>query len=525
MKLAFIVSLILSTSFILSQTTRGRVKIHDGTLVTDRGTLLRGAIISTDNSDYIPSEEEIISIKKLGLNSIHLYAECTANSDSAGQKYVAVDSIVNMTERDSLYLVITIGGCGEEGTFDSTFVNEFWNFYAPRYKDKTHVIYEIMNEPFAWSAPYDSLTLLKERRAYDIIRSHAPETHILLMSYAGALNADSAIQDIKKLGDFDWGNASIASHGYQITSEELKPFLNTFINSGYAITFTEFESIENVYMNTAFTRIFEEEFVSYLHFIPVSKLVSNASVFQTLIEISEIRWIPDFGEWPASLTHINYKNPYERFKAGFYDEGLGFKLHFLTSIIGYINNEDYVAYYNYDYEDGPDSLIFECSDGNTGASNGSIELVLDSISGTSIGLYPIPYTTSWDEYKSFRFAINSHFEGVHKIFLVFRGNHPWDLMNLKSIQFKKDRINSIEGKSSLENKRQIIYPNPARDNFSLQLDENATLEIYNILGAFILRKHLSTDRNTFSINDLSPGNYIVKVFNNRFIISEILIVE
>ena len=160
--LLILVILMLINSLTFSQTPRARVKIQDGTLVTDRGTLLRGAFISTDNSDYIPTEDEIASIKELGLNSIHLYAECAALGDSAGQKYILVDSIVNMTERDSLYLVITIGGCGEEGSFNSSFVNNFWKFYAPRYKDRTHVIYEIMNEPFAWSAPYDSMTIAME---------------------------------------------------------------------------------------------------------------------------------------------------------------------------------------------------------------------------------------------------------------------------------------------------------------------------------------------------------------------------
>ena len=278
-------------------------------------------------------------------------------------------------------------------------------------------------------------------------------------------------------------------------------------------------------MNPAFTRVFEKEFVSYLHFISVTKLVSNPSVFQSLIESSEIRWTPDFGTWPESLSEIQYINPYQKIEAGFYDEGLGFKLHFPTTIIGYISNEDYVAYYNLDFKDGPDSLIFECSAGNLQVSGGSIEFILDSLNGISIGLYPIPHTTGWDDYETFRFPINTSFEGIHKIYFVFKGDHLWDLMNLKSIQFKTSGINSIVDKPSFSDETLTIYPNPSTDNITVQLKENATLEIFNILGEFLLGRQLYADKNTISIRDLSSGNYIVKISNDRKVISKILIVE
>lgn len=525
MKQLILQTLLFLTISISINAQRSRVQIQDGTLVTDRGTLLHGAYISTDYLNYIPTEDEISAIKELGLNCVHLYAECAAVTESPGHNYVAVDSIINMTERDSLYLVLTIGNCGDEGSFDSSFVNDFWKYYAPRYKDKTHVIYEIMNEPFAWSAPYDSRTLTMERQAYDTIRSYAPETHILFMSYAGANNADSAISDIKQLGDVDWSKASIATHGYQISSEEFRPFLNTFIDSGYAITCTEFESIGNRYVNQAFTRIFEEEFISYMHFIFITEIISNPSVFKSPIESSEIRWIPDFGTWPESLPGINYKNPYQRFEAGFYDEGSGFKLHYLETILGYISNEDYVAYYNFDFEDGPDSLILECSAGNLAESSGNIELILDSLDGNSIGLYPISHTESWDDYETFRFPITTHFEGIHKFYFVFRGDHPWDLMNLKSITYKKSDVTSNPVLSLTDNHKIKIYPNPAIENITVLSDENASLKIFNIQGELLLTRQINPKKNIIPVGGLSSGNYIVKISNNGMVLSELLLIE
>ena len=104
MKLLSVLSFLLFFSSIHLHAQRDRVQILDGTLVTDKGTLLRGACFSTDISDYIPSEEEVACIKELGLNTLHLYAECEDMTDYPGQNYIAVDSIVNMTERDSLYI-------------------------------------------------------------------------------------------------------------------------------------------------------------------------------------------------------------------------------------------------------------------------------------------------------------------------------------------------------------------------------------------------------------------------------------
>ena len=117
MKLHILQIFLLLTICTSLQAQRGRVYIQDGTLVTDQGTLLRGAFNSLDVSDYLPSEEELDEIKKLGLNCVHLYAECS-QFQTVGERVELVDSLVNMTERDSLYLVLTIGGCYQSLQYD-----------------------------------------------------------------------------------------------------------------------------------------------------------------------------------------------------------------------------------------------------------------------------------------------------------------------------------------------------------------------------------------------------------------------
>ncbi|MGD2034020.1 MAG: carbohydrate-binding protein, partial [Bacteroidales bacterium] len=404
---------------------------------------------------------------------------------------------------------------------DSAFVMDFWNIYAPRYKDETHVIYEICNEPFSWSSPYDSATLSMERWAYDTIRALAPETHILFMSYACAVNPDSVINDINQLGSgIDWNNASIAIHGYGTASENVRNFIQTIQNLGYAITNTEPPSIENYYVNLATTRIFEEEFVSYLHFVSAERISNDPSAFKSGIESSEIRWTPDFGTWPESLVEIDYRDPYQEFRAGFYDKGFGVNLLNLDSRIGYINHDDYVAYYNFDFEDGPDSVIIKASCDNT--SSGSIKLFLDSLDGQLIGTYPIGYTGSWDNYERFSFPINASFNGVHKIYFLFYADHEWDIMNLESIQFKQNEVSSVRESAYSGDGIIRIYPNPASNYLTIQSPGEGSIEIYAIQGRLLQEIKLSDTSNTIAVDHFKRGNYVIRVVTKNEVYSKII---
>ena len=53
--------------------TRGRVKVVNNTIVTDRGTLIRGARVSLDIWDETPSQSDIDTMKNSrGLNAFHI---------------------------------------------------------------------------------------------------------------------------------------------------------------------------------------------------------------------------------------------------------------------------------------------------------------------------------------------------------------------------------------------------------------------------------------------------------------------
>ncbi len=278
--------------------TRGRVKVANNTIVTDTGSLIRGARVSLDIWDETPTQANITTMKNSrGLNAFHIYAEYPGGGSSGGYNSAKVDKVVDLADTNDLYVVLTIGSGGGNGTFNQSFVTSFWNFYAPRYKDKTHVIYEVCNEPQAWSAPYNNNTLTMEKNAYAQIRGLAPDTHIMMMSYSQVVNPTQAATECAGLG-VTWDNASVAFHTYGIDGKEdasLTAFYTAMKGKGIAYACTE----PNLTLKAITTKLFERDGVSETQFINVSDIATNASAFTSWITSNNICWTPDFGTWPS----------------------------------------------------------------------------------------------------------------------------------------------------------------------------------------------------------------------------------
>ena len=231
--------------------------------------------------DETPSQSDVDTMKnERGLNAFHIYAEYRASNQSPGYNVAKVDHVVDLAEENGLYVVLTIGCGGENGSFDQNFVTGFWDFYAPRYKDRTHVVYELMNEPQAWSAPYNNATLTMEKNGYNQIRALAPDTHIMMMSYSQPNNWDQAASECEGL-DIDWSNASVAFHTYGIDGREesvLNSFFGALQDKGIAYTCTE----PNLDLQEITTQIFENLGVSQTYFISVRNIATNNSSFANM---------------------------------------------------------------------------------------------------------------------------------------------------------------------------------------------------------------------------------------------------
>ena len=276
----------------------------NNTIVTDRGTLIRGARVSLDIWDETPSQSDVDTMKNSrGLNAFHIYAEYPGGGKSGGYNSAKVDKVVDLADQNDLYVVLTIGSGGGNGTFNQSFVTSFWNFYAPRYKDKTHVVFEVCNEPQAWSAPYNSATLAMEKNAYAQIRGLAPDTHIMMMSYSQPNNWTQAANECANLG-VSWDNASVAFHTYGIDGKEdstLTSFYNAMKAKGIAYACTE----PNLTLKAITMKLFERDGVSETQFINVHDIATNSSAFTSWVTSNKICWTPDFGTWPSCAGSVS----------------------------------------------------------------------------------------------------------------------------------------------------------------------------------------------------------------------------
>jgi hypothetical protein len=447
MKLLWLQTLLFLTFSLSIHAQRGRVQIQNGTLVTDSGTLLRGVYDRNWSKEFTWDDlrQDIAGIKELGLNCIKVYNE--GPYDPVGDNVAYMDSIVSWTREDSLYLVMTPSWYMNFGTEEEPderpvidFIREYWSFYAERYKDETHMIFDICNEPEMYS-PYDTLILQMELDAYDTIRAHAPETHIMFLSTVYTIDIDSVFNWLNEIDKHvDWSNASVAMHGYCLgVSEEVKAFNQRVMDSGYTLIITEFESVlKQKYAGRALIRVFEEQQISYINFLEADVIVDNPEYYKTMIESSEIRWTPDFGTWPGSIEEIEYYDPFTLRWGALYDEGKGWYFGpYPSDDLEYINTNDYAAYYNLNFIDTPVSFEVMCSSDDGG---GEIEIHLDSLKGPVVGVCSISNTGGWNTYESFACDITTPFDGIHDTYLVFKGTGEEYLFNVRFWYFGKSEL-------------------------------------------------------------------------------------
>lgn len=297
------------------------------TFVADNGQDLRGPYTSTEWTGPVPAQD-IANIRSLGFNAVHLYAEDfdpnypNAGSTAPGYSAANVDAIVAETASNGLYLIITIGNGGNNGDYNLAYATNFWKFYAPRYANDTHVLYEIQNEPVAWGPPYSSASatppgaINMEVAAYNVIRQYAPNTPVLLFSYSvfgGTGGTSAALTDIQAFNtavfgqaNVVWTNEAVAFHGYagwQGTTTAVSGLLSAgipcFMTEYYGTPWgTGLDTLD-----AEMTSELETLRVSWLTFqyIPptgVSTDVTQPQYYSNIVVNAGLSWTPDYGNFP-----------------------------------------------------------------------------------------------------------------------------------------------------------------------------------------------------------------------------------
>jgi hypothetical protein len=134
-----------------------------------------------------------------------------------------MDKVVDLASAEGLYVMINYH---DVGGYELPYVTKFWDLVAPRYRDRTHVLYELVNEPVKWfPRDYTDQHLQDFQALYARVRSLAPDTHLVLLTFANTAAYDkvsmrAVAERLTETGSgIDWGNASVGFHPYQTTKK------------------------------------------------------------------------------------------------------------------------------------------------------------------------------------------------------------------------------------------------------------------------------------------------------------------
>ncbi len=289
-------------------------------LLSDNNSLLRGVSLSFDGGDpygsltkTMPTQEQLNSLARdYGLNTVHLYLEgnSSMNPNSVGYNAADADLLVQRTAAADLYLIITIGNNGENGSIHSMdFAQDFWEFYGPRYKDETHVIYEAHNEPALFTPnQWTDTDWDRQITLYNTIRSEAPDTFALLGSFMGFAGDPRYGANYLAAGGVDWSNAGFAHHGYESKAGIENAISLMQANTSYPATLsTEFwpgDTPSPTSGGQEYNSMYESYHNGWMQFQWLGADDEDLHDFRSKITSAGTTWTPDHpaATWPALGT-------------------------------------------------------------------------------------------------------------------------------------------------------------------------------------------------------------------------------
>lgn len=275
---------------------RGRVQVRDGALSTDKGTRLRGATLGIDAAPETELGDVFFNelTREAGLNTFHVYLENF--EDETGIYATQADAIVEAAGKAGAYVILSIGGGADNGSFHLEKVRSFWGFYGPRYANRTHVIYEIQNIPEHVCDPLAEATLDMERETYTRIRAVAPSTHVVMFTFSARPSieqTDAALDGVA--GIVDWSKASIGYHDRDtcLPVEERAAWYEHLQGLGVA------SFVSEIPFGTKADRTgqLEQERSGWMNFDWIVQ-ERDFEGFREAHEMAGVTWCPDFGSWP-----------------------------------------------------------------------------------------------------------------------------------------------------------------------------------------------------------------------------------
>jgi hypothetical protein len=227
----------LTSTFSAVYAAQARAVVKDGTIKTADGQLLRGMSLHVSKTyswaavqwglqkSNIQAVKDSLHLNAIRLNCLDPRAVVDGRPDQAfstiAQEAVYTDSIVALAGEVGLYIMLNyhcLNYIYDNSTWD---IRKFWDFYAPRYKDKTWVSYEIENEPYQ-DVPTGGASgwpTSNEVDLYKKVRGYAPNTVITGMVEPVVIHSDwsSYLKNVfAPAAGFSWnsGKDAWAFHPY-----------------------------------------------------------------------------------------------------------------------------------------------------------------------------------------------------------------------------------------------------------------------------------------------------------------------
>jgi hypothetical protein len=186
-----------------------------------------------------------------------------------------------------------------------------------------------------------------------------------------------------------------------------------------------------------------------------------------------------------------------------------------------VNNSN-VVYKNFNFSKG--ALQFKVRQASV-INNGSITIMLDSLSGTNAGTLTLTNTGSMTTFVTDSCNVNS-ITGVHDVYFVFKGGSATAGTRLNWFAFKQATPNGLTDPKANNGYQLSLYPNPANNeffvNYSLPSTTDVKVDIYTLEGSLfrsIVRKNqFGSNRMKIDTNSekMIPGVYIVRFTTDSY---------
>jgi len=280
------VKLILIITFMVSLLLQGNLFAQSVSLPTDRGRLkivkikdIRGGdsllVVRTDANTQIrgispgieKKQTQLSSIREgfikdqsnAGMNAIRLiwfeawqkgagYAAFTDfnNPTEVAHCLAMIEIYVNLCSKCGMYCIINFHS-GFGFVYDEAYATQMWTIVAAHFKNRTHVAFEIANEPSNdFNAWMGNAEMQKYANIYNLVKSLAPNTlQIVLTPNRLPDSSPTAVDLATKLASLttiDWSNTVVGYHLYAGTLTSIRnlhkkfpalPTENNFpVNSG-----------------------------------------------------------------------------------------------------------------------------------------------------------------------------------------------------------------------------------------------------------------------------------------------------